>query len=195
MLASLRRKLQACALADAIIEPDWEYRYFSYNAHWADQEAMASLRDGSGGEWFLWLAQSPAGVALAGYKCWSPADGAMADLPAIKDRLPEAYQAFVTEPAFSMDTATSLWYLHAGHWLKHGLKVEHLIDLEQVMAWTARDYHAWAEEYYERELPLIDLERLFNHDVDLKLAKRLNPAMDGPALREDLQEIGLAVAG
>jgi len=53
MIEQLRKKMKSLALLDAIIEQEWEYRYFSYHSNWSDTEEKASLRDGSGGEWFL----------------------------------------------------------------------------------------------------------------------------------------------
>lgn len=48
---------QGLALLDAIIMPEWEYRYFSFNCNWdgAGKEMMASMRDGSGAEYFCTL--------------------------------------------------------------------------------------------------------------------------------------------
>jgi len=53
MIEQLRKKMKSLALLDAIIEQEWQYRYFSYNSNWSDSEEMGSLRDGCGGEWFL----------------------------------------------------------------------------------------------------------------------------------------------
>ena len=44
----LRRITQSIALLDAIIRPDWEFRYYSFNSKWSDKEMMASMRDGGG---------------------------------------------------------------------------------------------------------------------------------------------------
>ena len=90
MINQLRQKLKAFALADAIFAEEWQYRYFSNNSKWSDTEEMASLRDGSGGEWFLWFSGQ-----LAGYKCVSPEDGFMADLENVKTTLPPEYNSFM----------------------------------------------------------------------------------------------------
>ena len=47
---SLKRLSQSLAMLDAILEPDWELRYYSFNSHWGEGEMMASMRDGSGDE-------------------------------------------------------------------------------------------------------------------------------------------------
>jgi hypothetical protein len=35
-------------MLDAIVCPEWEHRYYSFNANWAADEVMGSMRDGSG---------------------------------------------------------------------------------------------------------------------------------------------------
>nr|WP_145406144.1 hypothetical protein [Paenibacillus xylanexedens] len=42
-----QRMFKAAAMLDAILMPEWQYRYYSYNAHWDVNEQMASLRDGN----------------------------------------------------------------------------------------------------------------------------------------------------
>ena len=37
---------QRIALIEAILCPNWEYRYYAYDAHWNTSEHMASMRDG-----------------------------------------------------------------------------------------------------------------------------------------------------
>lgn len=58
------RLTQSLAALDAVLSPDWEYRYYSFNAAWSDGEMMASMRDGCGDLWFAWI--SSVGVALHG---------------------------------------------------------------------------------------------------------------------------------
>ena len=47
MEVELRNKLKQLALLDAIIEPEWEYRYYSYNSNWSDTEEIAAVANGS----------------------------------------------------------------------------------------------------------------------------------------------------
>ncbi|MBO6551131.1 MAG: hypothetical protein JJ964_16135, partial [Rhizobiales bacterium] len=48
----LKRLLQSLALLDAIMSPEWEYRYYSFDAQWSPSETMGSMRNGSGDEFF-----------------------------------------------------------------------------------------------------------------------------------------------
>lgn len=52
-IESLRRRSQALAMLDAIVCPEWEGRYYSFNASWGETEAMGSMRNGSGDDWFI----------------------------------------------------------------------------------------------------------------------------------------------
>ena len=52
-IKQLKLLAQSLAMLDAIIEPEWEFRYYSFNAHWGREEAMASMRNGSGDDYFF----------------------------------------------------------------------------------------------------------------------------------------------
>ncbi len=186
MIKQLRNKLKALALLDAIIEQEWEYRYFSYNIKWSDTEEMSSLRDGSGGEWFLWTSGE-----LAGYKCLSPEDGLMSELESVKNSASSGFSSFITEPAFSMDQATCIWFLENSQWVKHGNSVNYLIDLETVSNWEASDYQSWATEYYEREIDLETVSKILSGQFNEALAKKLNPEIEINQLLTELPEIGI----
>ena len=52
-IEKLRRLTKSIAMLDAIICPEWEFRYYSYNSKWGRGEEMASMRNGCGDDWFL----------------------------------------------------------------------------------------------------------------------------------------------
>jgi hypothetical protein len=68
----LEKITQSIAMLDAIVSPNWEYRYFSFNGEWdvSRKERMASMRDGSGDEYFMLF--SPKGAILKGFDHESP---------------------------------------------------------------------------------------------------------------------------
>ena len=47
-ISECQRIFKAAAMLDAILMPEWEYRYYSYNSQWDANEQMASMRDGEG---------------------------------------------------------------------------------------------------------------------------------------------------
>src|SRR4051812_1215303 len=61
----LRRALQSIAMLDAILCPEWEFRYYSFNAAWDRGEQMGSMRNGSGDHFFAHF--GPAGCCLKGF--------------------------------------------------------------------------------------------------------------------------------
>lgn len=63
-IAALRRLTRSLAMLDAILSPDWEFRYYSFNAAWGAGEMLASMRNGSGDYWFALFCRE--GVALHG---------------------------------------------------------------------------------------------------------------------------------
>ena len=186
MVETLRKKMKSLALAEAILSPEWEYRYFSYDSKWSEAEEVASMRDGSGNHWFLWLCRD-----LAAYKCCSLDDGLAGDVEGVKSTFPHEYRGFLDEPAFSMGEATCIWRWGGSEWIKHGLAVRDMVDLERVVAWTADDYGSWARAYYEIDIDGTCLQRLFDGEFSERLAMKLNPDVDLVQLKSDMEEIGI----
>jgi hypothetical protein len=48
-ISTLRRLTRSLAMLDAIMSPEWESRYYSFDSHWGPGELMASMRNGQGG--------------------------------------------------------------------------------------------------------------------------------------------------
>jgi hypothetical protein len=42
-IEDLRKLTQSLAMLDAIMSPEWEYRYYSFNSKWDEGEMMASM--------------------------------------------------------------------------------------------------------------------------------------------------------
>ena len=54
-LAGFRRLARSLAMLDAILSPNWDSRYYSFDSKWAEGEMMASMRNGSGDMWHALL--------------------------------------------------------------------------------------------------------------------------------------------
>jgi hypothetical protein len=52
-ISELQRQSQAIAMLDAILSPEWKYRYYSFNSKWGPGEMMASMRNGTGDDYFI----------------------------------------------------------------------------------------------------------------------------------------------
>jgi hypothetical protein len=109
---ALRKITKALAMLDAIIEPEWEYRYFSFNSKWSESEEMASMRNGSGDGWYCVF--SSTGIFLKGFDHeseMSPWNREQKSVwPGVLDNVPAVFEPCAAEPAFSMgDTTYCIW--------------------------------------------------------------------------------------
>ena len=180
----LKKKSQALALLDAIIEPDWEYRYFSFNCDWNqhEKEMMASMRDGSGNEYFLLFSEN----GVAG-KVFYGQNGTSLLLTSV----PDCFSSFKNEAAFSIDNASFyFWRSHKDEKWSVSPNDLKTYDLLGFLANDSSYYHQWAESYYEKSINAEMLEIIFNTlYVDSDMLKKLNPKLTIEELREDILEI------
>ena len=109
-IQELRRITQSLAMLDAILSPEWDYRYYSFNSAWGPGEEMASMRNGSGDDWFLLL--DHAGAALKGF-AHELADSFLLSQN-IQTQVPADFSSFLNEPAFSMQHATFCYWRKSG---------------------------------------------------------------------------------
>lgn len=186
-MKSLSRHFRSIALLDAIISPDWESRYYSYNSKWSDSTEMASMRNGGGESWFLWFSGKNTGWVFIDFDL-----PGIENLEDIKSKFPDGYSEFLSEPAFTIEDARVLGYLKGTDWVFFGDKESSSCTKAlNSFNWSAADYKKWADEYYEKELDLECLEKVFNGDLFEEIVQRLNPEMSIELLKDDLEEIGL----
>lgn len=212
-------------MLDAIIEPEWQGRYYSFNAHWADGEMMASMRDGSGDDYFILF--NSAGAIILGFAHESTmasfVEGGRPHWPGLLDQVPQAFAGALAEPAFETGaTSFCIWRQHdASSWSIGNItfppieeeRYRHLdgVMREVVESW-ARDhdgsahllfmldgdpqtYQTWVEEYYEHEVPLDAVERIYRHEpLTRDLIAALNAEVTLAMLHEDCREIGYPIA-
>lgn len=199
----LRRTLQAMAMLDAILCPEWQYRYYSFNSAWAQGEQMGSMRNGSGDDFFAHF--SSAGCWLKGFAHEYPLspyrdDGSKRVWPGILDAVPEEFAPCLREPAFSVENATfCIWRGHGDRAWQVG-PVEFPPDhpdpdgsefLLSPLDGLPETYRAWAEEYYERDVELAAVEHVYRHrPLTAELVARLNPEVSLDDVAADASEIG-----
>jgi hypothetical protein len=197
-LVSLRRRAKALAVLDAIMSPEWDYRWFSFNASWGDHEQMASMRNGQGDEWFILF--GPFGAAVKGFDHESPV-GDGAELPtAIQNTLPTEFATFLSEPAFSMDQA-SFCYWRAprdARWsqVKHpdarlSGADDGSAEYLRLLIEPADAYVEFAGEYYEQELALTLVQQVYAHaPITDQLVNAINPKCSHAEAIEAAAEAG-----
>lgn len=188
MIKEITQNLKCIAVLEAIICPEWEYRCFSYNSHWGDEEEMASMNNSSGDEWFLWVKGRHAAVKLINYEI-----GILSDISSIRNEFPPSYAEFISESAFSIDDSSSLWYLMDNDWVKFDVDREEARSMLAVFDWSALDYKEWADDYYENDIPIEAIENIMAGSLTEGDVQLLNPDLRLKDLDEEIEEIGYRI--
>ncbi len=180
----LRLTLQSLAMLDAILCPEWEFRYYSFNREWGPGEQMGSMRNGSGDGFFAHF--SPAGCWIKGFAHEHPMAPYRVTPPQVRpgiyDAVPSAFEGCLREPAFSAANVTfCVWReavdpswsvgpvaFPADHPDPDGSE-----SLLSILDGRPETYRAWAEDYYDRELNLASVEHVYAApDADYRTCER-----------------------
>lgn len=196
--ARLRALIQALATLDAIISPEWEYRYYSFNEHWGAGEAMGSMRNGQGDNLFMLFNTTGAFIKGFDHGRFKPG-GSPRDLYA---RVPPSFSSGVVEPAFSPDWATfCCWRAFQDErweWASSQPSGKDGDGSDWLLAGldgSPETYLTFAREYYEIEVDAEAVGLVHRRaPITLALATRLNPEIDFQALQLDLMEIGYPIS-
>jgi len=202
-LGAFRKLTRALAMLDAILSPEWEYRYYSFNSHWADGQMMASMRNGSGDHWFALLCSE--GIALHGLAHEAPIFRPNAPWPGIFEKLPAEFnQNFLREPAFETNNSTfCVWRRSTDHrWSCGPVELPSAPDpdgseeLLSILDGQPEHYLEFAREHYEVEITPADVAAVYRHDpLTDELVSRLNPRADVGSLAADMKEIAYPEVG
>ena len=169
----LHRVMQTMALLDAIIEADWQYRYYSFNARWSPTEQMGSMRNGEGDDLFAVFDAN--GCFIKGFAHEAPMSpyrvAPPALWPGILEHVPATFAASLAEPAFKMtDTTFCLWHQASDtSWQVGPVSFPSAPDPDgsaeilSPLDGLPDSYIAWAEEYYEVSLPLSAVRHVYEH--------------------------------
>lgn len=192
--AGLQRLSKALAALDAINSPEWQDRYYSYDARWAPDEEVLLMRNGSGDEMqILFRAE---GCVLNGLMH----EYAQPDKAQITCGLPACFDDFMFgEPVNSIGTTFCLWYTPAHGWQTGVLKNEEdgSEELLYIFDGQPETYAEWAYEYYCEDTgrPPLDVAAVAKVYQGAVLTRELvldivGEVADWPQLAEDLQAIG-----
>ena len=187
--------MQALATLDAIISPEWEYRYYSFNERWDAGESMGSMRNGQGDDLFVLFNAAGAFIKGVDHERFR---GSAHDIYA---RVPPAFSSGVVEPAFSPERATfCCWRTYqADRWDWTSQPSEDGYDgsdwLLSGLGGDPETYLSFARDYYEIEVDAEVVSLVHQRaPITLALATRLNPEIDFQALQHDLTEIGYPIS-
>lgn len=204
-IGRLRQLSQALALLDAILCPSWEYRFYSFQASWSPDAALASMRDGSGDEYFLLF--TAAGALLKGFAHTAPmssyAQRPPRAWPGVLDALPAPFAALLDDPALcAADTTFCIWRgASDAAWRRGpvsypaGPDPDGSARLLAILDGNPQTYHAYAEAYYERPVSLAAVAHLYDYrPLTPEIVDMLAPGR-AAELQADLDEIQYPSAG
>lgn len=195
----LVRLNQALATLDAILCPEWEFRYFSFNHHWDEDEQLGLMRNGEGDDWLIFV--NPRGAVIKGFVHSCPM-AENAPWPGLFDDVPEDFEGFLDEPAFSREATTfCVWCLREdGVWRRGGVTLPPGPDPDGsafLMSFLDGDpatYKRWADEYFGQPIQPSAIERIYRHvPLNPGLVAALNPEVNYRELCQEAEEIGYPV--
>jgi hypothetical protein len=202
----LRYLLQSIAMLDAIICPEWQYRYYSFNAKWSAYEQMGSMRDGSGDDFFALF--NKAGCWLKGFSHeapMAPYSNTPARLwPGVIDSVPLDFAECLREPAFKIkDTTFCVWRQNKDAAWQRGEIVfpdghEDPDGSEALLSpldGQPETYRGWAVGYYERDISLRAVKHIYQHEpLNAPVIADLNSDVTLRDLHTDIEEIDYPVS-
>lgn len=179
----LIRLCKSIATLEAIISPQWEDRYYSFNSKWAQGRSVFSMRDGSGDEFYLefnengWIGK----VFLHELLCDE-------ELP---DEAKAIFPSFFTEPAFDINNFTFfIWKTNEMEDCEsYGVLNR---DVLKILDGDPEVYQSWAEEYYEKDIDLDLIKSIYEgKTLDSEIISSINPETSFDEIKKEiLKEIG-----
>ncbi len=179
----LKKRFQGFALCDAVLMPEWQMRYFSFDANWDKQNAemLASVRDGQGMELFVLFSKAGAiGKFYDGKTSLNPKR-------AIQN-IPNRFDDFKSEPAFNLADISNLFWTDdtQSNWCFFG-ENKAGNDLFGILAAGFDVFRRWAERYYDRPVNKAALFLLYdNFDVSSQVLRRLEYQSSDDKIKQEL---------
>jgi hypothetical protein len=203
----LKRLMQSMAMLDAILSPQWEYRYYSFNSKWASGEQMGSMRNGSGDDLFALFTSH--GCFLKGFAHEVPmtpyARRTRKVWRGVLDSVPAIFEGGLREPAAMMeDTTFCIWRRYGDIcWRVGNIKYPNSHpdpDGSQYLLspydGKPNTYWKWAREYFDlrdtgKKLMLTHVRHVYAHKpLTAALVKAINSTTTLAQLKGDINEIG-----
>jgi hypothetical protein len=187
---TLQTICKAISVLDAILSQDWEYRYYSYNNKWGDNEEFFEMRDGSGDQMLILFRQD--GCVINGFAH----EYEQQEKQNLTKDLPSIFDEFIfDEPVRTIGTTFCLWKTEQKNW-QIG-RIENYEDNSEEMLnifdGNPQTYVNWAMEYFEESaIPLETVTKIYDgqtltKEMILTIVEELE---DWEQLEADLNEIG-----
>ncbi|MFE9167946.1 hypothetical protein ACFYNZ_00170 [Streptomyces kebangsaanensis] len=208
---SLRNLCRSLAMAEAVVNPEGDERYHTFDPNWSPTEEFASMWNGSGDEYAIVF--SPAGAYVRGFDHESPLSpyhhhDVPRPWPGVVDSVPTVFRQYVHEPAFTDEDGTPvvtvcLWHeAGTGRWRAGEIDFPEGHPDPDGSAWlfelltdpTPEAFQAFAEDYYETAVDLEAVRHVYRlRPLDQAVIARLNPTASVKDVVQEAIAIGYPV--
>lgn len=107
----LQHICKSISVLDAIISQEWEYRYYSYNCKWAENEEFCEMRNGSGDQMLILFRED--GCVINGFAH----EFEQEDKQKLTHNLPPNFEIFIFgEPIKTIGTTFCIWTTALKDW-------------------------------------------------------------------------------
>jgi hypothetical protein len=192
--ASLQKICKAISVLDAILSQEWQYRYYSYNNKWSDNEEFCEMRNGSGDQMLILFRED--GCVINGFAH----EFEQQDKQQLTKNLPPIFDEFIFgEPVKSIGTTFCLWTTEQKNWQVGQIEDydDNSAEMLAIFDGNPQTYVDWAMEYFEESykesgIPLDTVTKIYNGqtlttEMVLTIVETLE---DWEQLERDLEEIG-----
>lgn len=161
---ALQRICKAISVLDAILSQEWEYRYYSYNNKWAEDEEFFEMRNGSGDQILILFRQD--GCIINGFTH----EFAQQSKQKLTMDLPSIFDEFIFgEPVKSIGTTFCLWTTGQNNWQIGQIEnqEDNSEEMLTIFDGNPQTYIDWATEYFEESfiekgIPLDTVSKIYN---------------------------------
>jgi hypothetical protein len=207
----VRDRSRAMAMLDAILSPEWEYRAYSFDAHWSPDQEMASMRDGCGNDYSIVFC--PAGAFARGFDHESPMTpyrhtpltlwpGLLDSIPAVFQ--PQAHERAFSDPDGTLRATVCFWReVSDPAWNYGPVEVPTGREDADGASWlftgltdsSPQAYRQFAQDYYELDVDLAAVRHLYALEpLTEEVVAALNPDVNLASLEQDRMQIGYPAA-
>lgn len=188
-IKTLQTISKAISVLDAILSQEWEYRYYSYNNKWSDDEEFFEMRNGSGDQMLILFSQN--GCVINGFAH----EYQQQSKQELTVNLPSVFDEFIFgEPVNSIGTTFCLWTTEHKNWQKGQLQnyEDNSEEMLNIFDGNPQTYIDWATEYFEERIPLEAVTKIYNGQTLTKemVFTIVAELEDWEQLKADLDEIG-----
>lgn len=206
-IKKLRDICKSIAMLDAIIEPEWQYRYYSFNSHWKDNAELAFMRNGSGDDYVILFNENGCFIKGNFHESEFANDYDKNEQVWI-NYIPKEFSEIITDFDIRLTTFCMWRIISDDFWKTVPLKFPNEnIDYDgsqyllQILDGNPKSYKIWAEDYhgtdtwnddiYEESLNLNSIKHIYAHKpLTEKVIKKLNPNLSIIDLSKDIKKIG-----